>query len=361
MFERAGLDRELRELGLDGLAEREYERSGARKGAHIPCGEASPWADRPCPRAEPSAELVEKRIDRLVSVIVEDIRKTTPHATEKGPTSLFGGSFDWHSCVHAHWALLSIARVTKRTTVDDWLKTRLVTKQLEAEMNHLRKQTSFERPYGRAWFLLMLAELEAHSWRPKDTAKWRQEVELDLCRWLEKSPYPEGSSTFDGAHSSWLFAMLLAWLAVPSSKVKPTLEKLLTSKVEPARGALAKWKHLDTDFLFLPAVQATLDRVALPSDKVPAYALDKPPALAAPPIDDARAHMPGAAVVRIWPFAIDARSATVAKTADAACSRYHTRVKELFTRPDQWADTFNVSHWVPQFIWMAEWLHRGRP
>jgi hypothetical protein len=137
--------------------------------------------------------------------------------------------------------------------------------------------------------------------------------------------------------------------------VKKVLEELWDTKVEPARAALAKHTHKSTDFLYLPAVQAVLDRVVLPASKVPAYPPQTDPPLLAPPIADADAHAPGAAVVRVWPHAMDA------KTDDAACARFYTRYAEIFSRPDQWADTFAVSHWVPQFIWMGLWLEKGRP
>jgi hypothetical protein len=68
------------------------------------------------------------------------------------------------------------------------------------------------------------------------------------------------------------------------------------------------------------------------------------------------AHAAGAAVVSIWPHAVE--SARNVK----ACSRYHARLNEMFSRMDQWADSFDhVSHWVPQFMWLAMWLEAGRP
>jgi len=119
--------------------------------------------------------------------------------------------------------------------------------------------------------------------------------------------------------------------------------------------SLAAWQPATSDFLHLPAVLATLDRVALPAAKVVAYPLERATALAGTTnLRFGRACV-GAAVVRLWPYAIDAATDLV------ACGRFHTRTNELFSRPDQWADTYAVAHWVPQFMWMGLWLERGRP
>jgi len=335
----------------------ELETRPTPVGAHRPIGVPSPWPDAACPASEASPALQTDRALRLAAVIEEGVLRKAPHAKETLPTALFSGSFDWHSAVHAHWALLSIARVEKFTELEGRLEARLTAADLSHEFAHLDANTGFEQPYGRAWLVLMLAELERHAWRPPVVVSARRKLEVGLCRWLESSRYPEGSSTgsptFFTDHFSWLFALLLLWLSKPEASVLRRLEQLFHTKVEPARAAASAWQR--DDFLHLPAVQATLDRIALPSDKVPAYPLDRARALLQPPIADDQAHSVGAEAVRLWPRALDARR------DPKACARFQARIGEFFHRPDQWADSFAVSHWVPQFLWMALWLERGRP
>jgi len=86
------------------------------------------------------------------------------------------------------------------------------------------------------------------------------------------------------------------------------------------------------------------------------YPVDDPDPFQSP-ITASNAHTAGRAMVRIWPFAIEAQMGD-----PAACARFQTRLSEMFARPDQWRDDFaTVAHWVPQFMWMGMWLDRGRP
>ena len=60
---------------------------------------------------------------------------------------------------------------------------------------------------------------------------------------------------------------------------------------------------------------------------------------------------------RLWPYAVDAHRGIAG--ADPA---YQERTREILARTELWADDFTVvSHWVPQFLWIGEWLRRGRP
>lgn len=304
-----------------------------------------------------------RRRARLREVMRRGIRTRSPHDATT-VTGVFDGDYDWHSAVHGHWALLSMARVTRHQALEAETMARLTDAALRRERGRLAASPGFEMPYGRAWLLLLLSELSRRPGAPAVVAYLRRDTERALLAWLQSSPYPEGSTRpgsqgFSAVHDSWLFAYLLFVLSRPqAAATKQALRNLRRTKLEPARVRLPSVVHGSGDFLYLPAVQAVIDRVDPASPRmVAAYPPVPSPSLACPPIDSTNAHSAGAGVVHLWPYAIQTRAGR-----DRACSRYYTRLAEIVNRPDQWADSFrHVSHWVPQFIWMAMWLEAGRP
>lgn len=356
MRERVGLSRELANLGVV------YEKSPPRAPvASLPpqCAQPSPWPDVNCPKDKPSAAVRGRRIAWLSEIILEGVNTRTPHDKTKVATGgVFTGSWDWHSAVHGHWALLSIARVTGNKTLATKLDTLLDDTSLQAERKFLNSDKGFETPYGRAWLLLLLTELAPRRSTSKFVASFKQEVEDFMLDWLEKNNYPESGTTFNAAHDSWLFAYMLFVMSKPkSAKVVARLKALRTKKIDPNRKKLGTIVHTGDDFLYLPAVQAVIDRVD-PAGGTPApYPVSVSPPLADPPLTNKNAHSAGAALVRIWPYAIDSHAGDT-----KACARFHARLNEMFSRTDHWADSFEqVAHWVPQFMWMAMWLEAGRP
>ena len=78
---------------------------------------------------------------------------------------VFAGSYDWHSCVHQTWLIVRLLRrfpdldgAEKALTVLD----RLITEDgcvTEADFFDEDEGRYWERPYGWAWLLLLVAEL----------------------------------------------------------------------------------------------------------------------------------------------------------------------------------------------------------
>ena len=82
---------------------------------------------------------------------------------------IFFGSFDWHSCVHGWWTLLTLRRMfpgtgpaAEITAVADQ---RLTVANVAAEQAYLDRPMSggFERPYGWAWLLSLHHEAARHA------------------------------------------------------------------------------------------------------------------------------------------------------------------------------------------------------
>jgi hypothetical protein len=81
---------------------------------------------------------------------------------------LFFGSFDWHSCVHGWWTLLTLRRVFPRIEQAEAIArladASFTAEKLTAELAYLDRRLSrgFERPYGWAWLLQLHLEATRH-------------------------------------------------------------------------------------------------------------------------------------------------------------------------------------------------------
>jgi hypothetical protein len=80
-------------------------------------------------------------------------------------TPAFYGCYDWHSSVHGHWLLARLARTFPNATfapaAREALRQSLTAEHITQEAAYLRGEgrASFERPYGLAWLLQLVAEL----------------------------------------------------------------------------------------------------------------------------------------------------------------------------------------------------------
>ena len=79
-------------------------------------------------------------------------------------TPAFYGCFDWHSAVHGHWLLARLARLDSNLTdqCSQALRISLTKENLHDEMTYLADphRRTFERPYGLAWLLQLVMELD---------------------------------------------------------------------------------------------------------------------------------------------------------------------------------------------------------
>jgi Protein of unknown function (DUF2891) len=89
----------------------------------------------------------------------------------------FFGCFDWHSSVHGHWMLARLLRLYPDSPVAakirQTLNRQLTAEKMESEAEYFRQDhnKSFERMYGWAWTMKLIAEL--HTWDDPDATTWR--------------------------------------------------------------------------------------------------------------------------------------------------------------------------------------------
>ena len=127
---------------------------------------------------------------------------------------VFYGCFDWHSAVHAHWLLVRLARVYPdepfAAKVREALAARFTEDALLGETTFMsgQAQTLFERPYGWAWAVRLVAELRR--WDDPQAREWVTRMEplerLLVARvkeYLPKLAYPVRA----GTHANTAFAL----------------------------------------------------------------------------------------------------------------------------------------------------------
>jgi hypothetical protein len=129
-------------------------------------------------------------------------------------TPAFYGCYDWHSSVHGHWLLARLVRTFPNAVfaapAREALQKSLTADNIAQEARYLRGggRASFERPYGLAWLLQLVAELRewddpearelAANLRPLEEA-----ARMRLQDWLPKLSYPVRI----GEHSQTAFAL----------------------------------------------------------------------------------------------------------------------------------------------------------
>ena len=85
---------------------------------------------------------------------------------------MFYGSFDWHSCVHGWWTLLTLRRLFPDTdearAIEKLADSSFTAEKVEVERAYLDRPLSrgFERPYGWAWLLQLHLEASRHEDAP---------------------------------------------------------------------------------------------------------------------------------------------------------------------------------------------------
>ena len=108
--------------------------------------------------------------NKVAHVLLSDADAQPPRQL----TPAFYGCFDWHSAVHGHWLLARLARIDNTLAPEcrQALRKSLTKEKLQDEVRYIgndQRQT-FERPYGLAWFLQLVTELDEWAQEEKEVA-----------------------------------------------------------------------------------------------------------------------------------------------------------------------------------------------
>lgn len=110
---------------------------------------------------------------KLDHVLLRDEDALTPRALHP----IFYGSFDWHSCVHGWWTLLTLRRlfpeVPEASAITELAADSFTREKVGGEIAYLGRPLSrgFERPYGWGWLLYLQLEAMRHN------EQWGAELE----------------------------------------------------------------------------------------------------------------------------------------------------------------------------------------
>ena len=76
----------------------------------------------------------------------------------------FYGCFDWHSAVHGHWSMVRLLKAFPNVAGHEQAKVilqrHITPANIAIDINYLRDNKSWERPYGWAWLLKLMLELK---------------------------------------------------------------------------------------------------------------------------------------------------------------------------------------------------------
>jgi hypothetical protein len=196
-------------------------------------------------------------------------------------TPAFYGSFDWHSCVHGHWALARLARLHPRETFA--LRARvalsgtLSSENVAGECAYLSvpERAGFERPYGLAWLLQLAAELR--EWRDPEADAWSTVLSplediarRHLAAWLPKLPWPVRSGVH--AQTALSLGLVLDWArSTGDREMEAMIERRAREWFMADVDAPIAYEPSGNDFLSPVLGEADLMRRVLPSEEFTAW------------------------------------------------------------------------------------------
>ena len=280
---------------------------------------------------------------------------------------IFHGSFDWHSCVHGWWTLLTLRRLfpgnPEAEAIVELADMSFTPGKVAAELAYLDRPMSagFERPYGWGWLLYFHLEATRHEDRG-----WAAELK-PLARafaerlrvYLAKLTYPIRV----GTHFNTAFALILAleWAERFDPKLGEAIRNWAIAKFGDDRDCQA-WEPGGDEFLSPALIEALCMARVLPAGEfaiwfaafLPRIAKGEPPTLFVPAMvsdrsDGKIAHLDGLNLSRAWCWRSIAPLLGEAEreVATAAAGRH------LATALPHVAGDYMGEHWLASFALLA--------
>jgi hypothetical protein len=176
--------------------------------------------------ANPNLQFDEGQAAKFASLALACVHKEYPNKIAHSLTSdadvrppreltpVFYGCYDWHSAVHGHWLLVrSIRLFPKASFVPEAIRAlnaSFTRSKIAGEVAYVtgKDRYSFERPYGLAWLLMLVAELR--EWGTAEARQWsaalsplEAAVTSRLSEWLPKLEHPIRT----GEHNNTAFSI----------------------------------------------------------------------------------------------------------------------------------------------------------
>jgi hypothetical protein len=286
----------------------------------------------------------------------------------KRPATLhpvFHGSFDWHSCVHAHWMLARLLRRFPDLPEAPAIRARFdhafTPDKVAVERAFLAKPSArgFERPYGWAWLLKLHAELEGEC--AETLAPLARDFADRFAGHLPRCDYP----VRHGVHSNTAFALTLAadWAARHDEALLGLFRDTARRWYGGDVGAQA-WEPSGEDFLSPVLAEAACMARLLPAGEfagwrdrfLPHLGSGEPAALFTPArvsdrSDGRIVHLDGVNLSRAWCWRVLAAGFGGADPRRALAEETATR--HLAASLDHVDGHYMGSHWLASFAVLA--------
>ena len=317
--------------------------------------------------------------ERLARIPLGHVTREYPHKldhvwesdadalTPRQQHPVFFGSFDWHSCVHGWWTLLTLRRLfpempaaAEIAALADATFTR---EKLAMECAYLERPSAggFERPYGWAWLLQLHLEATRHA-----DARWGERLEplarafaARFHRYLEVLTYPIRT----GTHANTAFAVTLAlpWADAFDQPLAAALRERATHWYGADSDCQA-WEPGGDEFLSSALTEALCMARCLPAAEVapwlaaflPRIARAEPATLFTPATvsdrsDGKIAHLDGLNLSRAWCW----RELAPHLAGDARANAAAAAQRHLDAALPHLAADYAGEHWLASFALLA--------
>ena len=273
-------------------------------------------------------ELHAELASHMARIALGHVRKEYPHKLDhvllgdddllppRALHPIFHGSFDWHSCVHGWWTLLTLRRLfpglAEADAIRELADDSFMPGKVAGELAYLDRPLSrgFERPYGWAWLLTLHLEASRHERR------WAAELEplasafaQRLADYLQVLTYPIRV----GTHFNTAFALILSleWADRSDAVLAELIRDRALHWFGADRGCQA-WEPGGDEFLSPALVEALCMARTHPAlfpawsgEFLPDIALHEPASLFTPAMvsdrsDGKIAHLDGLNLSRAW-------------------------------------------------------------
>ena len=179
---------------------------------------------------------------------------------------IFFGSFDWHSCVHGWWTLLTLRRMfpamAEADAIDELAAASFTAEKVALELAYLERPGSagFERPYGWGWLLALHLEATRHEGLGEALEPLARAFAERLGTYLAKLTYPIRV----GTHFNTSFALVLAleWADAFDLALAKAIRRWTAEKFTADRDCQA-WEPGGDEFLSSALTEALLMRRCL--------------------------------------------------------------------------------------------------
>ena len=315
---------------------------------------------------------------RMAGIALGHVTREYPHkldhvwgsaadaTTPRQQHPIFFGSFDWHSCVHGWWTLLTLRRLfpamPEAAVIAALAEDSFMPAKVGAELAYLERPESagFERPYGYAWLLMLQREAARHDagWG-EALAPLARAFADRLTRYLAVMTYPIRT----GTHFNSAFAMTLSldWAEANDSALARQIRAQAVDWFGGDRDCQA-WEPGGDEFLSSALSEALLMRRVLgPSEFATWFAAFLPrtakrqpttlftPAHVSDRSDGKIAHLDGLNLSRAWAWR---EIAGAADDATAVVARA-TAEEHFAAAWPHLAGDYMGEHWLASFALLA--------